>query len=212
MNYTECLAYLEKLGDEVLTMKLGLQNIRSLLEALDQPQLQFPSVVVAGTNGKGSVSNFLNAITTACGIRTGLYTSPHLVKVEERFVVGGSIVEPEVLASCLTRVKDTIARLQAYAAAGAHVLYAPGLTDIDPIRQLVQALEPPVNVLCMPGGPEVAELAAAGVARISVGGAFFNVAMNALAAAGREWREKGSHGFWQAAIAGIAATSQAFED
>ena len=112
MNYTECLAYLEKLGDEVLTMKLGLQNIRALLEALDQPQLQFSSVVVAGTNGKGSVSHFLNAITTACGIRTGLYTSPHLVKVEERFVVGGSMVEPEVLASCLTRVKDTIARLQ----------------------------------------------------------------------------------------------------
>jgi len=64
MNYTECLAYLEKLGDEVLTMKLGLQNIRALLEALDQPHLQFSSVVVAGTNGKGSVSHILEGLIT----------------------------------------------------------------------------------------------------------------------------------------------------
>ena len=111
MNYSECLTYLEKRGDEVLTMKLGLQNIRALLKALGQPHLKFPSVVIAGTNGKGSVAHFLHAITTECGIKTGLYTSPHLVKLEERFVVNGVTVNPAVLALCLTRVKDAIALL-----------------------------------------------------------------------------------------------------
>ncbi len=64
---------------------------------------------------------------------------------------------------------DTIARLQAYQAAGADVLYAPGLTDLDDIRQVVASLDRPVNVLALPGAPPVAELAAAGVGRISVG-------------------------------------------
>ncbi len=109
-------------------------------------------------------------------------------------------------------LKDTIARLQAYEAAGAQVLYAPGLTDLDQIREVVDSVEAPVNVLCMPGGPNVADLASAGVARISVGSAFYSVTMNALATAGREWREQGTHDFWQAAIGGIAATTQAFED
>jgi len=106
---------------------------------------------------------------------------------------------------------DTIARLQAYQAAGAQVVYAPGLSDAGEIRQLVAAVDVPVNVLCLPGGPTVPELAEAGVARISVGSAFFNVAMNALAEAAREWREEGTHGFWQGAIGGMAATRQAFE-
>ena len=55
-------------------------------------------MVIAGTNGKGSVAHFLHAITTECGIKTGLYTSPHLVKLEERFVVNGETVNPEILA------------------------------------------------------------------------------------------------------------------
>ena len=87
---------------------------------------------------------------------------------------------------------------------------APGLTDTSEIRQVVDAVGVPVNVLCMPGGPTVGELAAVGVARISVGSAFFNVAMSALATAAREWREDGTHGFWQDAIGGMAATKEAF--
>lgn len=106
---------------------------------------------------------------------------------------------------------DTIARLQSFQEAGADVLYAPGLADSAEIRTLVSSVDRPVNVLCLPGGPNVAELAAAGVARISVGSAFFNVAMGAVAEAAREWREQGSHGFWQRAIAGIGATKDAFE-
>ena len=106
---------------------------------------------------------------------------------------------------------DTVARLKAYEAVGAHVVYAPGLTDLDEIRRVVESVVVPVNVLCLPTGPNVAELAGAGVARISVGSAFFNVAMNALALAAREWREEGTHGFWQGAIGGMAATRDAFE-
>ena len=106
---------------------------------------------------------------------------------------------------------DTIERLQAYQAAGADVLYAPGLTGLDEIRTLTAAVDRPLNVLCMPSGPNVAELSEAGVARISVGSAFYNVSMNALAEAAREWRERGTHGFWQGAIGGMAVTGPAFD-
>ena len=67
------------------------------------------------------------------------------------------------------------------------------------------------NVLSLPNGPNVEELAGVNVARISVGTAFFNVAMNALATAAREWRDEGTHGFWPAAIGGMVATKDAFE-
>jgi len=100
---------------------------------------------------------------------------------------------------------ETIARLQSYQAAGADVLYAPGLTDLDEIRRLVEAVELPVNVLCLPGGPSVAELASVGVARISVGSGFYNVALGALAAAAREWREQGTHEFWKLGVTGMQA-------
>jgi 2-methylisocitrate lyase-like PEP mutase family enzyme len=106
---------------------------------------------------------------------------------------------------------DTIARLQAYEAAGAHVVYAPGLASLDEIRRVSDSVDAPVNVLSLPNGPNVSELASANVARISVGSAFFNVAMNALAVAAREWRDEGTHEFWKGAIGGMVATKDAFE-
>jgi 2-methylisocitrate lyase-like PEP mutase family enzyme len=87
---------------------------------------------------------------------------------------------------------DTIARLQAFQEAGADVLYAPGLTRLDDIRTVVASVDRPVNVLAMPAVPPVTELAAAGVARISVGGAFFYVAYSALADAATELRAQGT--------------------
>ena len=90
---------------------------------------------------------------------------------------------------------DTIARLQAYQDAGADVLYAPGLTDTDDVRRVVASLDRPVNVLVRPGLASVAELAQAGVARISVGGAFSQVALAALTRAGRELLDEGTYGF-----------------
>jgi 2-methylisocitrate lyase-like PEP mutase family enzyme len=100
---------------------------------------------------------------------------------------------------------DTITRLQAYQEAGADALYAPGLTALADIRSVVASVDRPVNVLTMPGGPPVAELAAAGVARISVGSQFFVVAYGALADAAVELRDHGTQGYLgrpgQAAVA-----------
>ncbi len=106
---------------------------------------------------------------------------------------------------------DTIARLQAYQKAGADVLYAPGLNDAKTIREVTSSVDVPVNVLCLPGGPTVSELAAAGAARISVGSAFWAATMGTLAAAGREWLEQGTHEFWSLALAGSAAARKAFD-
>jgi 2-methylisocitrate lyase-like PEP mutase family enzyme len=96
---------------------------------------------------------------------------------------------------------DTIARLQAYQAAGADVLYAPGVQDLADIRSLVSAVDLPVNVLALPGTAPVAELGAAGVRRISVGSGFTNVALGAVVQAARELLDDGTYGFWSVAAA-----------
>src|SRR5437763_262832 len=83
------------------------------------------------------------------------------------------------------------ARLQAYAEAGADVLFAPGLRTVEQIRAVVEAVPRPVNVLMLSGCPSVHELAVAGVARVSVGGAFAFAALAAAADAARELREDG---------------------
>jgi 2-methylisocitrate lyase-like PEP mutase family enzyme len=105
---------------------------------------------------------------------------------------------------------DTIARLQAYGAAGADVLYAPGLTQLEDIRSLVAAVDQPVNVLALPKAPPVAELAEAGVARVSVGGAFAFAALGAAVAAATELRDHGTYGFWPSAREGSRAAKAAF--
>jgi len=105
---------------------------------------------------------------------------------------------------------DTIARLQAYQQAGADVLYAPGLTRIADIRTVVAELDRPVNVLAMPSAPQVSELAAAGVARVSVGGSFAFATLGALVAAARELREQGTYSYSSLARDGRDAINGAF--
>jgi 2-methylisocitrate lyase-like PEP mutase family enzyme len=100
---------------------------------------------------------------------------------------------------------DTIARLQAYQAAGADVLYAPGLHAIDDIRAVVASVDLPVNILALPGAPSVAELGAAGVRRVSVGSGFNMVALGATVDAAREFLEQGTYGFWNVAASAGAA-------
>ncbi|TCK20018.1 isocitrate lyase/PEP mutase family protein [Pseudonocardia endophytica] len=90
---------------------------------------------------------------------------------------------------------DTITRLQAYQEAGADVLYAPGLSTLDEVRAVVSSVDRPVSVLARPGLPSVASLAEAGVARISVGGAFAQAAYGALARAARELQDEGTFGY-----------------
>ena len=105
---------------------------------------------------------------------------------------------------------DTIARLKSFQEAGADVLFAPGVRELDEIRELVSAVERPVNVLALPGMPTVSELAEAGVSRISVGGAFAFTAYGAAAAAGRELLEQGTYGYWETAATGAKAAFESF--
>ena len=108
---------------------------------------------------------------------------------------------------------DTIARLRAYGEAGADVLYAPGLTRAQDIRRVVEAVAPrPVNVLTFPGVPDVAQLAALGVRRISVGGAFAFAAIDAVADAARELREEGTYGFLEQGRSGLGLARRVFSD
>ena len=94
--------------------------------------------------------------------------------------------------------------------AGADVLYAPGLTSLDEVRQVVREVDLPVNVLAMRGGPTVSELASAGVRRVSVGGAFAFAALGALVEAARELREQGTYGYLERAAVGRSAVGAAF--
>jgi 2-methylisocitrate lyase-like PEP mutase family enzyme len=112
----------------------------------------------------------------------------------------------------VTDLSDTIARLQAYQEAGADVLYAPGLSRLEDIRQIVSSVDRPVNVLGRPGAPSVAELAAVGVRRVSVGGAFAYAALGAAVEAARELLDEGTYGYFERAGVGLQAARSAFAE
>jgi dihydrofolate synthase/folylpolyglutamate synthase len=111
MKPARCRDYLGHL--QHFGIKLGLENISILLGALGDPQRAFPSVHVAGTNGKGSVSAMLDRILRNGGFRTGLYTSPHLVNVEERVRVDGVTITPGRFCALIERIKGAIDGLMA---------------------------------------------------------------------------------------------------
>src|SRR3979411_666650 len=90
MSYETAIASMLALGHELSQMpshKFDLEHMRVLLAALDHPERRFPSVLIAGTNGKGSTAATLASILSASGLKTGLYTSPHLVRINERIRV-----------------------------------------------------------------------------------------------------------------------------
>jgi len=111
MNFEAAVQYLLSLGHETLTIKLGLRNTELLFAALDNPERAFPSVQIAGTNGKGSTAVMLDSICRAAGIRSGLYTSPHLVSITERIRVSGVEITPEDFAACATVVRNVSEQL-----------------------------------------------------------------------------------------------------
>ena len=113
MEFSQALRYLLDLGHETLAIKLGLHNIELLLAALDHPEKSYPAVQIAGTNGKGSTAVVLDSICGAAGLKTGLYTSPHLVSITERIRVGGVEISKEDFASVASVVRDTAERLVA---------------------------------------------------------------------------------------------------
>jgi dihydrofolate synthase/folylpolyglutamate synthase len=98
---------------EIFGVKLGLENIRILCEALDRPERAFASLHVAGTNGKGSVAAMADEALRRAGHRVGRYTSPHLIHLEERIHIGGRPIAPAALDAALGRVRDAVDELQA---------------------------------------------------------------------------------------------------
>ncbi len=111
MRFDEAVEYLFGLGHEILTLKFGLRNTELLLESLDNPERSYPAVQIAGTNGKGSTAVMLDSICRAAGIKTGLYTSPHLVSITERIRINGAQISEEEFARHTTTVREAAQRL-----------------------------------------------------------------------------------------------------
>src|SRR5262245_53295984 len=111
MKFKEAEDYLLGLGHETLAIKLGLRNTELLLKALENPEHGFPAVQIAGTNGKGSTAVVLDSICRAAGVRTGLYTSPHLVSLTERIKINGLSLSPEAFAASATKVRTGAQKL-----------------------------------------------------------------------------------------------------
>jgi dihydrofolate synthase/folylpolyglutamate synthase len=114
MSYETAVARMYALGHELTQMpshKFDLAHIRTLLGALNRPERRFPSVLIAGTNGKGSMAATLASILRASGLRTGLYTSPHLVRINERIRIDGNEIRDDEFALIHDLVDRTAERL-----------------------------------------------------------------------------------------------------
>ena len=118
MSYSAAVDQLYALGHELAPAasntprrKFDLAHMRVLAAALGDPQTGFPSVLIAGTNGKGSTAATLASILTASGYRTGLYTSPHLWRVNERIQIDGAPISDEDFAGLYFQVDETARRL-----------------------------------------------------------------------------------------------------
>jgi len=125
MNAVEYLFSLETLG-----IKFGLDGIRALVDALGNPQRGYPRVIVAGTNGKGSVTVMTETALRAAGHLVGRYTSPHLTRLEERFVIDGRMVSPEALAGAAEAVRAAAGRLVAEGRLSGHPSFFEATTAV----------------------------------------------------------------------------------
>lgn len=108
-GYQQSLSYLFSL--QKFGVKLGLANIETLLEKLGNPHLRYPSILIGGTNGKGSTAAFLDSILRSSGFRVGLYTSPHLLDFRERIRVDGVPIEEGEIVEETDRLSRLIASL-----------------------------------------------------------------------------------------------------
>jgi dihydrofolate synthase/folylpolyglutamate synthase len=113
-SYENAVARLLELGHELTSQrKFELEHMRTLAGALGHPERRFPSVLIAGTNGKGSTAATLASIAQAAGYRTGLYTSPHLVRMNERIQVNGEAISDAEFALIYERVQGASSELVA---------------------------------------------------------------------------------------------------
>jgi dihydrofolate synthase/folylpolyglutamate synthase len=166
MNYAEAVDHLYALGPELAPTtgagqkplrKFDLAHMRALCRALGNPEQRVPAVLIAGTNGKGSTAATLASILTAAGYRTGLYTSPHLVRINERIQLSGdgapargvmTQIADEDFARCYVRVDDACERL---VAAGELAVVPSFFERVTAVAFLYYA-ESPVDVLVLEVG------------------------------------------------------------
>jgi dihydrofolate synthase/folylpolyglutamate synthase len=136
MNYDAAVRYLLSLGRELAAptqaaaAKFDLENISVLSERLGRPDRAYPSAHIAGTNGKGSTAAFLESILRQAGFRTGLNTSPHLERINERIRLHGEEISDEAFAETFTRIHLLIEELLAAAKLRAHPTYFECVTAI----------------------------------------------------------------------------------
>ncbi len=134
MTYQDAVRYLLTLGRELASpqqaraAKFNLRNITALAERLGDPHHAYPSVHVAGTNGKGSTAAMMESILRAAGLRAGLYTSPHLERINERLRLDGEDIADDEFAESFTRLHALIEALLASGALTAHPTYFECLT------------------------------------------------------------------------------------
>ncbi|HXY26555.1 MAG TPA: folylpolyglutamate synthase/dihydrofolate synthase family protein [Candidatus Acidoferrum sp.] len=134
MNYDAAVRYLLTLGKELAAptqaaaAKFDLENIAVLSERLGRPDRAYPSVHIAGTNGKGSTAAFVESILRQAGFRTGLNTSPHLERINERIRINGEEISAELFAEVFTRLQGLIEELLAEHKLRAHPTYFECIT------------------------------------------------------------------------------------
>ena len=136
MNFPQSVDYLLSLGRELArptqasTAKFDLENISVLAEHLGHPERRYPSAHIAGTNGKGSTAAFLESIFRAAGYRSGLYTSPHLERINERIRVDGQEIPDQDFARLFSRVHEVIEKLLGSGALRAHPTFFECVTAL----------------------------------------------------------------------------------
>ncbi len=108
-TYEEAVAYLS--SREKFGIKFGLSNINQLVEALGRPERRFRSILIAGTNGKGSTAAILSSVLHAAGFRAGRYTSPHIRRLAERIQVDGEPISVDAMTAVVSRVAEVSSRV-----------------------------------------------------------------------------------------------------
>jgi 2-methylisocitrate lyase-like PEP mutase family enzyme len=174
--------------------------VRTVQDAIDAGVAGFSIEDFTGDRDDPIYEPDLAAERVAAAVESAHYGSMHVVVTArcENYLHG----RPDL--------DDTIRRLQAYEVAGADVLFAPRVDDPDDLRRLIDAVDLPVSVLAGPHTPNVSELAALGVSRISVGGALAVAAYGAMVDAATELRDQGTYGYWDLTRRGGAAIAAAF--
>lgn len=128
MDFPASVQYLYSLGNEVKSIKLGLERIRLVLDALGNPQHACPILHVAGTNGKGSVCAMLESTLRLAGFKTGFYTSPHLVSPTERIRINGDPVSEHDFSRAFDAVHAISLQLMASSTIDCHPTYFETVT------------------------------------------------------------------------------------